>query len=94
MLPAIAPDQYLKPILNKRRIKPKSFDTCISQNFVTRYQNRNSRSFKIPNNKGTIQYKNSFFVRTIPEWNGLSDQSVTAESLAAFKSRLAVDSKE
>ncbi|MCP3851690.1 MAG: hypothetical protein GY694_15840 [Gammaproteobacteria bacterium] len=93
LLPAIAPDQYLVPIVNKRKIKPKSFDNCISKNIVTKFQNQNSRSFKIPDYKGTEQYKNSFFVRTIPEWNGLPDQSVTAESLAAFKSRLAVDSK-
>ena len=42
-------------------------------------QNSNSKSIKIPNNKGTDQYKNSF-IRTIPEWNGLSDHIVTAES--------------
>ncbi len=35
------------------------------------------------------QYKNSFVPRTVIDWNKLSCNTVSAESVAAFKSRLA-----
>ncbi len=37
----------------------------------------------------TTQYKNSFVARTIIDWNKLSSDTVSAESVAAFKSRVA-----
>ena len=40
---------------------------------------------KIPDSK-TEQYKNSFFVRTVADWNKLEDTVVTADSVTAFSS--------
>ena len=40
---------------------------------------------KIPVSK-TEQYKNSFFVRTVADWNKLEDTVVTADSVTAFSS--------
>jgi len=40
---------------------------------------------KIPDSK-TEQYKNSFFVRTVADWNKLEDIAVTADSVTAFSS--------
>ncbi len=37
----------------------------------------------------STQYKNSFVPRTISDWNKLSCDTVSAESVAAFKSRIA-----
>ncbi len=37
----------------------------------------------------STQYKNSFVPRTISDWNKLSRNTVSAESVATFKSRLA-----
>lgn len=91
LLPAIPPEQYLEPIRNKRKIKAKTFSDCVSKNVVQQYETRNSRAFKVPSNKGTMQYKNSFFPKTIPEWNGLANQVVTAGSLDIFKTRLPCD---
>ena len=34
----------------------------------------------------TEQYKNSFFVRTVADWNKLEDTVVTADSVTAFSS--------
>ena len=42
---------------------------------------------KIPDSK-TEQYKNSFFVRTVADWNKLEDTAVTADSVTAFSSAL------
>ena len=40
---------------------------------------------KIPDSK-TEQYKNSFFVRTVADWNKLEYMVVTADSVTAFSS--------
>ena len=48
---------------------------------------KNTCSYDIPSCR--TQYRQmSFFPRTIPDWNGLSQEVVTAESLDCFKSRL------
>jgi hypothetical protein len=48
----------------------------------------NSCSYSIPSCR--TQYRQmSFFPRTIPDWNGLPQEVVAAESLDSFKSRLA-----
>ena len=87
-IPSLPPDKYLEPIKNKRNIKPKQFSDCVSKNIVEQYVTNNSRPFQIPPNNGSEQYKNSFFIKTIPEWNGLANNIVNAESLEAFKTRL------
>ncbi|KAI0212625.1 hypothetical protein LSAT2_002456 [Lamellibrachia satsuma] len=47
----------------------------------------NTCSYDIPSCR--TQYRQmSFFPRTIPDWNGLSQEAVMAESLDSFKSRL------
>ena len=88
MIPAIPPDKYLTPITNKRRITTRSFNDCVSKNVIEQYKINNDRPFKIPTNNGSEQYKNSFFVKTIPEWNGLASHIVSAKSLDIFKERL------
>ena len=92
LLPGIPPDKYLTPIKQKRKIKAKTFDNCVASNIVVNYTTNNSRPFTIPPNKGTAQYKFSFFNKTIIEWNGLANRTVTAGSLDTFKSRLLCDS--
>ena len=36
----------------------------------------------------TAQYKHSFFVRTVPEWNSLSEACVNADTVTAFQTQL------
>ena len=88
LIPSLPPDKYLKTIKNKRHIKPKKFSDHISTNIVETYCTNNSRPFQIPPNNGSEIYKNSFFVKTIPEWNGLANNIVIAESVDTFKTRL------
>ena len=89
LFPSLPPDKYLKSIKNKRQIKPKKFSDHVTTNVVETYITNNSRPFQIPTNSGSEIYKNSFFIRTIPEWNGLANNIVIAESVDIFKTRLA-----
>ena len=78
-IPAMRPENFL--ILadrKRRRIRPTTFKD--SDNTVARYEIRNTYGFKIAGSK-TEQYKSSFFVRTIADWNKLEveDAIVTAD---------------
>ena len=87
LVPAIPPEDYLKPVQNKRRIRPTTFDGFNSKNFVKNYQINHTQGLTVPNAKTDI-YKNSFFIRTIKDWNLLEEETVTATSLENFKTRL------
>ena len=86
-VPAIPANNFLIPIKNKRKIKAKTFDSCVTQNIIKRHQNLHSNCFQLPESQ-SLPYKNSFFPRTIAEWNELSEVVVTAPSIDAFKARL------
>ena len=91
MLPSLPSETYLTPIKNKRKIIPKKFKDCVSKKLVETFGTTNDRSFQIPTNYGSEQYKNSFFIKTITEWNGLASHIVTAKSLDSFKTQLSKD---
>ena len=84
-VPAIPSEAYLTPVRNKRRVKAKNFENCVSSNFVTRHQLLHENCYK-PIAGNTVIYNNSYFPRTISEWNQLSDTS--APSLDIFKQHL------
>ena len=86
-VPAINPQEYLTPIKSKRQIKAKSYSDYETQNIVKRHQNLNNKCFQLPKSSNSA-YKNSFFPRTISEWNELSDSVVNAPSIETFKNRL------
>ena len=68
-IPAMPPESFLMPAdRNRRRIGPTTFKDCDSANTIARHKIHNSCGFKIPDSK-TEQYKNSFFVRTVADWN-------------------------
>ena len=87
LVPAIPPEDYLQEVKNKRKIKARSFDNCESKNFVTAAQRLHDRCFVVPN-ANTDTYKNSFFVKTIKEWNQLEPQTVASPSVETFRARL------
>ena len=68
---------------SKRKIKAKRFDDCESKNLVTKYSYNNSRGYIVPD-ANKEQYRCSFFVQTVAEWNQLEEQVVQAGSVAAF----------
>jgi len=50
---------------------------------------RSQHDFKFRHiSANTQQYKNSFFVATIPQWNTLPQLAVNAGSVSAFKTQL------
>ena len=80
LLPSIKADTYLTPIQNKRQISAKQFPDFASNNIVANHQNVNSKGFDVPY-ATTPQYKNSFFVRTLKEWNSLHEDVISAPSV-------------
>ena len=79
-MPAIPPDDFLKPQKPKRQIKSKKYTDYISKNLVDRHSVNNNRCFVIENCK-IEQLKHSFFVRTVVEWNHLDTELVHAETV-------------
>jgi len=47
----------------------------------------NNKPFQIQNSN-TNQFKNSFFIRTVVDWNHLADRAVNAGTPEAFRSAL------
>ena len=86
-VPAIPASEFLLPVKNKRRIKAKTYDNCETKNIIKRHQILHNNCFQLPESK-TVTYKNSFFPRTISEWNELSEFVVSAPNLEVFRARL------
>jgi hypothetical protein len=75
-VPALPTDQFLKPQrTNKRRVQPRKFSDCVTTNIIERQACNNSVCFIVPQAK-TEQFKNSFFVRTMAEWNNLPESEI------------------
>ena len=74
LVPAIPPTEYLTPIRHKRKIKTKTFENCESKNFVEKHQQLNDNCFTTINSRSSV-YANSFFPRTISDWNQLDNTS-------------------
>ena len=75
LVPAIPSANYLTTEVNKRRIQtPAHFKDFQTKNFVERYQHINNSCYKVPVATTDI-YKNSFFPRTISDWNQVKDTS-------------------
>ena len=84
MVPAINADEFLIPIRNKRHIKPRVQSDFHTTNIVKKFSTNHSECFKIPDSH-TEQYKNSFFVRTVSEWNQLEESHIRAETVNSFR---------
>ena len=90
-IPAINRDTYFIPLRLKRTIiKPRNFANYQHSNPVEKYTTNNSRCFQIPHSNTDI-YGNSFFPRTIIDWNKLTDNLVTSASVDAFKAAMHSD---
>ena len=87
LVPAIPPDDFLKPQKPKRQIKPTKYTDYIYKNLVDRHSVSNNMCFVIENCI-TEQLKHSFFVRTVVEWNHLDTELVHAETVESFKDSL------
>ena len=88
LIPAKSPQNYLTPVsASRRRIRPTKYEDFEATNIIDRHEVRNTRSFQLPA-YNTKQYQNSFFVRTVVDWNHLEENIVKAGSASAFTSAL------
>ena len=87
LVPAIDPDDFLKPARPRRTITAKKFENYQATNIVEKQVRNNTRCFDIPTSK-TQQYSNSFFVSTVINWNHLEDTIVRETSVESFKAAL------
>ncbi|XP_053390995.1 uncharacterized protein LOC128553836 [Mercenaria mercenaria] len=90
LVPAIHPSDYLQTVTRKRQIRAKSYSDFQVSNIVEKQVINNTRGFSVKHCKSE-QLKNSFFVKTIIEWNHLDDRVVRAETTEGFKSALLHD---
>ena len=86
-LPAISPEIFIKNKRPRRATKARKFQDHIAENIVERHCINNTRAFLVPDSR-TEQYRNSFFVATVVDWNHLEDNTVSAPTPEAFRSRL------
>ena len=87
--PPPPPKEFLKPAKTRRQIKGKQFKDHVSHNIIDRHIINNNRGFIVENYK-TEQLKNSFFVKTVIEWNHLSTETVRAKTVESFKQALSL----
>lgn len=87
LVPAIDINDYLRKQRPKRTIRAKRFENFVTKNIVENSVNNNSKCFD-QITASTEIYKQSFFPRTVLEWNRLPDSIVCAESVEGFKSLL------
>ena len=87
LTPAIQIQDHLTPVrTNKRQVRAKQFEDCISNNPIEKYHQNNNNCFRIPQAK--VELENSFFIRTAKEWNSLDQETVDAASINAFRAKL------
>jgi len=88
LMPALPAGDFLtRTSTERRRVRPTTYDGYESQNILQRQANNNSRCYKVPPSK-TDQFRNSFFVRTVVEWNNLPDAVVQLPSPSSFAAAL------
>ena len=85
LVPAILKGDYLTKQRTKRKTKATMDDAFVRENFVENYQNLHDNCYIAPETNTPI-YRNSFFPRTLVEWNQLKDTSFS--SVEAFRKKL------
>jgi len=85
LIKAMPPENFLTPTRTGcRRIKAKAFSGYHSENPVSAHVRNNSKTFVVPKSNYE-QYTQSFFVKTIREWNALDEHVVQAQTVDQFK---------
>ena len=88
LTPAIEIKNHLESINhNRRQIRAKKYDNCVSNNPIEKYHQNHNKCFKIPHST-KVELENSFFFRTAIDWNNLKQETVDAASINAFRANL------
>ena len=86
-IPVINKDDYIQPQRQRRAIRATRFKDYKHKNIVENYSTNNSKRYK-PIQAKTKNFKNSFFVTTIYDWNKLDDSVINSDSVNSFRNRL------
>ena len=86
-VPAINKDHYIQPQRQKRSIRATQYTDYEHKNIVENFSTNNSKCFK-PIPAKTENFRNSFFVRTVYDWNKLDDSVINTDSVNSFRKRL------
>ena len=81
---------YFEPVPSKCRIWATRFSDFESTNIVTLHELNNNKYFSTKCGNTNI-YRNSFFVRTVHDWNQLDNSTVSVTSAEAFRACLSCD---
>jgi hypothetical protein len=87
LVPAISPSDFVTKTRPKRLIKSRQYSDFISQNIVENSVINNSKGL-VYQRVNTEPFKNSFFIKTVLDWNHLDDNTVNQSSLESFKTAL------
>lgn len=87
LVPAISPSDFVTKTRPKRLIKSRQYSDFISQNIVENSVINNSKGL-VYQRANTEPFKNSFFIKTVLDWNHLDDNTVNQSSLESFKTAL------
>ena len=89
-VPAMPPDTFLRRQRPKRTIRAKKFEGHVATNIIDNQARNNSKCYCVGiSASDTQQYRNSFFVRTVIDWNQLDEELVSATSVEDFRKRVA-----
>ena len=84
-VPGILKDSYIQQHRPKRAIRRTKFFGYSYSNIVDNYVTNNSKCYKPIRQANSVNFKNSFFVRTLFDWNKLEDSVVNLETIDSFR---------
>ena len=88
LVPALPSENFLKKETRQRRkIKTTSKKDFVTVNIVDNYVRNNDRCYNVQTYK-TTELKESFFIKTVREWNALDNEIVNAPTVATFRNNL------
>ena len=89
LLPALPPSNFLQPVEQRRKVKiPTHLKDYIADTTATdRLVYNHPRCYVVPHSK-TDQYKHSFFVETVLDWNHLEECFAGSGGVGDFRSNL------
>ena len=87
LVPALPENQFISKISNKRQIKPRTFEDHVTSNITHRQARLNNNCYQIQTSN-SLQRQNSFFPRTVVDWNNLDQETINAQTPEAFRHKL------
>ena len=88
LVPAIEPQKYFVELKNTRLVTGNRLPEYNYQHTVKRNIRNNSICYKVKNTNSD-KFENSYFIRTVAEWNTLSEEVVRSKSVDQFSANLA-----